>query len=153
MHSPADALALPASAHWQLESENGALKQHIQRLEAAAAGAAGPVAGSPGGGGGGGTPAGGMRLAQLEGENNLLKSKVAQLQKGSDRLQQVCMCMLCSAGAQLGMLLCEGRELLYPCCVCGEGRGASSPHLLPLCQNPPRSAACSTRRPASPLAC
>lgn len=30
-----------------------------------------------------------MRLAQLEGEANLLRRKVAELQKGMDRLQQV----------------------------------------------------------------
>ncbi len=30
-----------------------------------------------------------MRVAQLEGETNLLRRKVAELQKGMDRLQQV----------------------------------------------------------------
>lgn len=30
-----------------------------------------------------------MRVAQLEGETNLLRRKVAELQKGTDRLQQV----------------------------------------------------------------
>ena len=38
---------------------------------------------------GGGAAAGSMRVAQLEGETNLLRRKVAELQKGLERLQQV----------------------------------------------------------------
>eukprot|EP00887_Chlorella_sp_A99_P005609 scaffold1.g5609.t1 len=70
----------------ELEAENGALRSTLAALEAAAAvqqqerqeGAA-PAA-----------PAGGsMRLAQLEGEAALLRRRVAELQKGAERLQQV----------------------------------------------------------------
>ncbi|KAL4431158.1 hypothetical protein ABPG75_006414 [Micractinium tetrahymenae] len=64
----------------ELESENEALRQNLGRLEAAAAqgqGQAGEAAG------------GSMRVAQLEGETNLLRRRVAELQKGTDRLQQV----------------------------------------------------------------
>ncbi|KAI3433390.1 hypothetical protein D9Q98_003206 [Chlorella vulgaris] len=83
----------------ELESENEALKQHLQRLEAAATAAVqqqqqsqeggqgepGPTASPAGAALSGGS----MRIAQLEGETNLLRRKVAELQKGMDRLQQV----------------------------------------------------------------
>ncbi|KAL4534140.1 hypothetical protein Ndes2437B_g03434 [Nannochloris sp. 'desiccata'] len=73
----------------ELESENEALRQSVQRVEAAAA--------TPGGGGGSSTPggaavptaSGGLRVAQLEGEANLLRRRLAESQKTSDRLQQV----------------------------------------------------------------
>ena len=72
----------------ELESENDALRAQVQRMEAAYAasggGADGAAPGAPGGGGGSA-----MRLAQLEGEANLLRRRAAELQKGSDRLQAV----------------------------------------------------------------
>jgi mitotic spindle assembly checkpoint protein MAD1 len=72
----------------ELESENDALRHNIQRMEAAAGGG-----GAAGAGGGGGAPAAGapsgLRVAQLEGEASLLRRRVAEAQKASDRLQQV----------------------------------------------------------------
>ena len=70
----------------ELESENEALRQSMQRLEAATA-----VATSPGGEAStpGATAGGGLRVAQLEGEANLLRRRLAESQKTSDRLQQV----------------------------------------------------------------
>ena len=59
----------------ELESENEALKSNVHRLEAAA--------------GGSGENSSGLRVAQLEGEANLLKRRLAESQKASDRLQQV----------------------------------------------------------------
>ena len=79
----------------EVEAENEALKQALQRLEAAAAalqGSDGEAAGGAAGQGGaspGAAAAGSMRVAQLEGEANVLRRKVAELQKGMDRLQQV----------------------------------------------------------------
>jgi hypothetical protein len=79
----------------EVEAENEALKQALQRLEAAAAalqGSGGEAAGGAAGQGGaspGAAAAGSMRVAQLEGEANVLRRKVAELQKGMDRLQQV----------------------------------------------------------------
>ncbi|KAL4423583.1 hypothetical protein ABPG77_004623 [Micractinium sp. CCAP 211/92] len=62
----------------ELESENEALRENLGRLEAAAAqGKTNEAA------------AGSMRVAQLEGETNLLRRRVAELQKGMERLQQV----------------------------------------------------------------
>lgn len=57
----------------ELESENDALKSNVQRLEAAA----------------GGGESGGLRVAQLEGEGNLLRRRLAEAQKAADRLQKV----------------------------------------------------------------
>lgn len=75
----------------ELESENEALRQSMQRVEAATA--------TPGAGYGSGsatpggaavaTASGGLRIAQLEGEANLLRRRLAESQKTSDRLQQV----------------------------------------------------------------
>jgi mitotic spindle assembly checkpoint protein MAD1 len=48
-----------------------------------------PQGQAEGSSGGGGAAAGSMRVAQLEGETNLLRRKVAELQKGLERLQQV----------------------------------------------------------------
>lgn len=79
----------------EVEAENEALKQALQRVEAAAAalqGSGGEAAGGAAGQGGaspGAAAAGSMRVAQLEGEANVLRRKVAELQKGMDRLQQV----------------------------------------------------------------
>ncbi|EFN59200.1 hypothetical protein CHLNCDRAFT_138125, partial [Chlorella variabilis] len=75
-----------------LESENEALRQHLQRVEAAAAAQQAAAVEAAGGGAAAAAAApagGGMRLAQLEGEASLLRRKVAELQKGMDRLQQV----------------------------------------------------------------
>jgi mitotic spindle assembly checkpoint protein MAD1 len=75
----------------ELESENEALRQSMQRVEAAAAaatpGAAGDGLATPGGAAV--TASGGLRVAQLEGEANLLRRRLAESQKTSDRLQQV----------------------------------------------------------------
>lgn len=60
----------------ELESENQALRENIQRIEMA----------STGGGDRGG---GSLRIAQLEGEANLLRKRLAEGQKATDRLQQV----------------------------------------------------------------
>ena len=76
----------------EVEAENEALKQALQRLEAAAAavqGSGGDAASGQGGASPGGAAAGSMRVAQLEGEANVLRRKAAELQKGMDRLQQV----------------------------------------------------------------
>lgn len=76
----------------ELESENEALRQHLQRVEAAAAAQQAAAVEAAGGGAAAAAAApagGGMRLAQLEGEASLLRRKVAELQKGMDRLQQV----------------------------------------------------------------
>lgn len=63
----------------ELESENAALRENIQRIEATAAG------GASGSGGGS------LKIAQLEGEANLLRRRLAEGQKSADRLQQVFM--------------------------------------------------------------
>jgi mitotic spindle assembly checkpoint protein MAD1 len=80
----------------ELESENEALRQSLQRVEAATALAAGTPGAAPGGDGSTLTPgvavvtaSGGLRVAQLEGEANLLRRRLAEAQKTSDRLQQV----------------------------------------------------------------
>lgn len=79
----------------EVEAENEALKQALQRLEATAAALQGSGGNAAGGaaGQGGASPsaaaAGSMRVAQLEGEANVLRRKVAELQKGIERLQQV----------------------------------------------------------------
>lgn len=73
----------------ELESENEALRQSMQRVEAATA--------TPGVEIGAATPgvaavapaSGSLRVAQLEGEANLLRRRLAESQKTSDRLQQV----------------------------------------------------------------
>lgn len=66
----------------QLESENEALRVNIQRLESAvslqAEGRQAPL-----------TEGSGLRIAQIEGEANLLRRRLSDAQKVSDRLQQV----------------------------------------------------------------
>ena len=72
----------------ELESENEALRQNLQRVEAVINGGGASVDGSP-------QQnhqqhlQGGLRVAQLEGEANLLRRRLAEAQKTSDRLQQV----------------------------------------------------------------
>jgi mitotic spindle assembly checkpoint protein MAD1 len=73
-----------------LESENEALKSNLARLEVAVG------SGGDGGNGDGDNaaantngPSAGVRIAQLEGENLLLSRRLAEVQKVSDRLQQV----------------------------------------------------------------
>lgn len=94
----------------EMEAENEALKSALQRVEAAAAqGQASTDAGGAAGG------AGSMRLAQLEGEANLLRRKVAELQKGMDRLQQVRNGR--SPDWQLGSLVgINAAAAVYACC-------------------------------------
>lgn len=64
----------------QLESENEALKENLARMEQAMAG---------GGDGQEAAAGSGLKIAQLEGELNLMRRKVAETRKASDRLQQV----------------------------------------------------------------
>lgn len=55
------------------------------------------------------TAAGSMRVAQLEGETNLLRRRVAELQKGIDRLQQVGLLAglgSCGFGCRCGLCAC-----------------------------------------------
>ena len=73
----------------ELESENDALRQNVQRLEQQQQNQ-GHGSSSPSLAGAQGLSVGGsLRVAQLEGEANLLRRRLAESQKTSDRLQQV----------------------------------------------------------------
>jgi hypothetical protein len=75
-----EARAKEEAAHRaHLESENAALRQNLQRMEAAAAGSSD----------GAGAARGGVHVAELEGEVALLQGRLAESQKAADRLQSV----------------------------------------------------------------
>ncbi len=73
----------------ELESENEALRQSVRRVEAAISPGGAPGDGTATPGAATATASGGLRVAQLEGEANLLRRRLAEAQKTSDRLQQI----------------------------------------------------------------